>query len=217
MKYPKAATISRLHDYIIKSQGGASGPLNPNLLQAALARPKTQVYGFEPYRDLIAKVSALAYGIITWHPFLDGNKRTAIATMALALNANGLLVAIPPYMVKYAVQAAMEPSKGSHLTLEGFTKKIIPLCSPPGFRSRMKKVRYESLPNGILQGYFYWFRRYPRGIYAQALAERLLDWYAAGDKETMFKTLEEWKMAREAGYPKPIPYPNFGEEDFETI
>ena len=56
MKYPKAETVSRLHNYIIESQGGASGPLNPNLLQAALARPKTQVYRFEPYRNVIAKV-----------------------------------------------------------------------------------------------------------------------------------------------------------------
>ena len=110
----------------------------------------------------------------------------------------------------------MEPSKGSHLALEGFAKRIIPLCSPPGFRSRIKKMRYETLPMGSSKGTSTGFASTPKESMLRHLRRgwRLVRGWGQGNH---VKTLEEWKMAREAGYPKPIPYPNFGEEDFETI
>jgi death-on-curing protein len=60
------------------------GVLDPGKLEAALARPLIVVFDYEPFPTPALKVAALIESIITTHPFLDGNKRTAMR-LGLAL------------------------------------------------------------------------------------------------------------------------------------
>ena len=53
-------------------------------LEAALARPQA---GY--YRDIIEEAAALLESLSENQPFVDGNKRTAIAVAAAFLRVNG--------------------------------------------------------------------------------------------------------------------------------
>lgn len=88
MLIPKKAFIERLHDHLLERLGGIKGPLNPQLLEASIARAKTQVYGKEPFKGPVQKAIAISYGIVAWHPFTDGNKRTGVFALIATLEAN---------------------------------------------------------------------------------------------------------------------------------
>jgi len=62
------------------------------LLQSALARPNTTLYGADAYPTLDLKAAALMHSIVTSHPLIDGNKRTAWALMITFVLLNGFEV-----------------------------------------------------------------------------------------------------------------------------
>jgi death-on-curing protein len=73
--------------------GGPDGIRDLGLLESALARPQNKfAYGES---DLTALAAAYGFGIARNHPFVDGNKRTALASMIVFLNLNGLALAAP--------------------------------------------------------------------------------------------------------------------------
>jgi len=41
------------------------------------------------FLDLVSKVAALIHSLIAFHPFLDGNKRTALVAADVCLRLNG--------------------------------------------------------------------------------------------------------------------------------
>jgi death on curing protein len=67
--------------------GGAEGVRDLGLLESALARPINKfAYGES---DLANLAAAYGFGIARNHPFVDGNKRTALASMIVFLGLNG--------------------------------------------------------------------------------------------------------------------------------
>jgi len=58
------------------------------LLQGSLARPRTSLFGADAYETLPLKAAALLHSVITSHPLIDGNKRSAWTLMItfMALN-----------------------------------------------------------------------------------------------------------------------------------
>jgi death on curing protein len=67
--------------------GGAEGIRDLGLLESALARPINKLsYGDS---DLANLAAAYGFGIARNHPFVDGNKRTALASMIVFLGLNG--------------------------------------------------------------------------------------------------------------------------------
>lgn len=66
--------VVAMHSEQIAEHGGRAGIRDAGLLSSALARPQNQAaYGESAVFDLAA---AYAFGIISNHPFVDGNKRT---------------------------------------------------------------------------------------------------------------------------------------------
>jgi len=66
--------------------GGLDGVRDRGLLESALARPINKfAYG---ENDLAVLAAAYGFGITKNHPFLDGNKRTALASMIVFLGLN---------------------------------------------------------------------------------------------------------------------------------
>jgi death-on-curing protein len=63
-----------------------------NLLQSALARPKNQFLYAKRQITLAKLAAAYAFGISSNHPFVDGNKRTAMVTSFVFLEFNGRLL-----------------------------------------------------------------------------------------------------------------------------
>ena len=83
------AQILFLHHRLIVTTGGSHGIRDLGALQAAAARPQATFDGVELYPELLAKAAALFESLIRNHPFIDGNKRTAVAAAALLLRRNG--------------------------------------------------------------------------------------------------------------------------------
>lgn len=77
-----------IHRRQLAEHGGAEGVRDHHLLSSALARAQNRfAYGDET--DLAALAAAYAYGVITNHPFVDGNKRTGYVVARLFLVLNG--------------------------------------------------------------------------------------------------------------------------------
>jgi death-on-curing protein len=74
--------------------GGAEGIRDVGLLESALARPLNKfAYG---ETDLAVLAAAYAFGIARNHPFVDGNKRAAFASMIVFLGLNDIELDVPP-------------------------------------------------------------------------------------------------------------------------
>jgi death-on-curing protein len=58
------------------------------LLEAAVARPRTSVFGEDAYPDLHSKSAALLLSICKNHALIDGNKRLALAAAIVMLGVN---------------------------------------------------------------------------------------------------------------------------------
>ncbi len=59
------------------------------LLDSALARPKTSLFGEDAYPDLPTKAAAMMHSLIKNHPLIDGNKRTGWLLFVSFLAING--------------------------------------------------------------------------------------------------------------------------------
>jgi death on curing protein len=59
------------------------------LLDSALARPKTSLFGEDAYPSLPLKAAAMSHSLIKNHALVDGNKRTTWALMVSFLFVNG--------------------------------------------------------------------------------------------------------------------------------
>jgi len=79
--------ILAAHDDQLAEHGGGTGIRDQGLLESALARPRNLfAYGEASLAKLAA---AYAFGIARNHPFVDGNKRTALVAAEAFLGLNG--------------------------------------------------------------------------------------------------------------------------------
>jgi death-on-curing protein len=81
-----------MHAQQISLFGGSMGIRDIGLLESALAPPKNLGAYVESTPTLAQLASAYAAGISSNHPFLDGNKRTALVVSFAFLDVNGLEV-----------------------------------------------------------------------------------------------------------------------------
>ena len=90
--YLSTAQILALHRAQLRAFGGLEGVRDAAALGAACARPAATFDGEDLYDDLAAKAAALMHSLVQNHPFVDGNKRVAVAAAELLLDANGYLL-----------------------------------------------------------------------------------------------------------------------------
>lgn len=84
-EYLTVVEILAIHALLIEEFGGADGVRDFGALESAVFRPQTGYYD-----DAIAEAAALLESLVQNHPFLDGNKRTAVAAADVHLRMNGL-------------------------------------------------------------------------------------------------------------------------------
>jgi len=77
------------HNQQVDDYGGGDGIRSDSLLRSSIDRPKQTFDGTELYPDVYAKAAALAHSLAENQPFVDGNKRTAIASAIMFLDLNG--------------------------------------------------------------------------------------------------------------------------------
>jgi len=81
-------TAEEIHSVLIKRFGGTDGTRDASALVSALLRPFQTFENVDLYPDLPSRAAALIESVITNHPFIDGNKRTAYILMRLFLIYN---------------------------------------------------------------------------------------------------------------------------------
>ena len=82
--------VLAIHDILLSRFGGRQGVRDEGLLDSAINRPFQTFDGKELYPSAIDKAAAVFESIVTNHPFIDGNKRTAYVLMRLVLRESNL-------------------------------------------------------------------------------------------------------------------------------
>ena len=91
LAHPTIAAVKAIHDEVLSAHGGCAGLRDEALLESAVAAPQATMMGAPLFADPIEVAAAYLFYICRNHPFLDGNKRTALATCLVFLTENGLL------------------------------------------------------------------------------------------------------------------------------
>jgi len=89
IKWLLEETVYVIHKRQIAEHGGSEGVRDEGLLLSALARPQNLYAYSEETPDISALAASLAYGIAKNHPFVDGNKRTALVVSRTFILLNG--------------------------------------------------------------------------------------------------------------------------------
>jgi death-on-curing protein len=113
------------HREQLAEHGGGEGIRSAGLLESAMARPMHLVaYGEPDTADLAA---SYAYGIARNHPFVDGNKRTAlvISETFLVLNGHELQANDAELVLTFLALAAGELSEEQ--LAQWFRERIFPI------------------------------------------------------------------------------------------
>ena len=82
--------VREIHAQAIKQFGGLNGVRDENLLASAVLTPQSSFGGKSPYADIVEIAAAYLFYICKNHPFLDGNKRTAMMAAIVFLRLNGM-------------------------------------------------------------------------------------------------------------------------------
>ena len=124
IRYLLPEQVLFIHSRLIQSTGGAHGILDLSMLLSALGRPQATFEGNDLYGDLFSKAASLMDSLIRDHPFVDGNKRTAIAAATLFMQLNGYsLVVANEEMARFTLACAQ-----SKVTLEEISAWMQQFC-----------------------------------------------------------------------------------------
>ena len=78
-----------LHKSIYDRYGGSYGVRDEGLLDSALEAPFMTFGGEDLYPDVLEKIARFGYGLVSNHPFHDGNKRIGALVLLTLLELNG--------------------------------------------------------------------------------------------------------------------------------
>lgn len=108
--------------------GGPDGIRDIGLLESALARPVNKfAYG---ERDITALAAAYGFGIARNRPFIDGNKRTALASMIVFPGLNGLDLDAPQEAVTAIILSMAAGEVSEDLLARWLKDHVVPLEAP---------------------------------------------------------------------------------------
>lgn len=94
MQYLTAEEILRIHSAIVDETGGSHGVRDRKPLEVMEALPQLRSFGKELYPTVFLKAGLYVRNIIMSHPFIDGNKRTAISAADVFMQLNGYQITI---------------------------------------------------------------------------------------------------------------------------
>ena len=97
------AEVIEFHADLIKWYGGQDGVRDFGLLESALAQPEASFAGEWLHKDVYEMAAAYAYHVCQNHPFMDGNKRIALACALTFLESNGISIHHPQDLLKDAL------------------------------------------------------------------------------------------------------------------
>ena len=91
LKHLTVEAVKAIHREVLAAHGGGPGIRDQTLLESAVAAPQATMMGQPLISDPVELAAAYLFYICRNHPFLDGNKRTALAACLAFLETNDLL------------------------------------------------------------------------------------------------------------------------------
>lgn len=91
VSHPTPAAVLAIHEEVLAAHGGMKGIRDESLLDSAVAAPQATMMGQPVFDGIIEIAAAYLFYLCRNHPFLDGNKRTALATSLVFLSENDAL------------------------------------------------------------------------------------------------------------------------------
>jgi death-on-curing protein len=136
-KHLTVEAVKAIHARVLEAHGGGAGLRDPGMLESAVAAPQA-TWGGEPIMsDPHEIAAAYLFYLCRNHPFVDGNKRVALASCLTFLVLNGLwqVEALP---VDEWEQLTIDVA-GSKLDRDATTRRLKALVKKPRKKSSRKR------------------------------------------------------------------------------
>jgi death-on-curing protein len=91
IKHLTVVAVKAIHWEVLSAHGGGRGIRDEALLESAVAAPQATMMGKPLISNPIEIGAAYLFYLCRNHPFVDGNKRTALAACLVFLESNDLL------------------------------------------------------------------------------------------------------------------------------
>ena len=91
LTHPTVEAVKAIHAAVLAAHGGGAGLREAALLESAVAAPQATMMGAALFTDPVEIAAAYLFYLRRNHPFVDDNKRTALATCLVFLSENDLL------------------------------------------------------------------------------------------------------------------------------
>jgi death-on-curing protein len=99
----------------VREHGGLAGLRDENALESALGRPR-QKWSYAARTDVPALAAAYAFGLVTNHPYRDGNKRIGFLAAVTFLGVNDYDFSAPDAEVVAEILALADGTLSEALT-----------------------------------------------------------------------------------------------------
>ena len=86
--FVRSEALRAVHTSLIDAYGGLPGIRDENALESAIGRPRN-LAAYGDVSSIFTLAAALPWAILRNHPFTDGNKRVAFASLVIFLQRNG--------------------------------------------------------------------------------------------------------------------------------
>jgi death-on-curing protein len=100
--------IIDIHSELLRRYSIEPGFRDKHAINSIIYKMNNKISGNEIYPDDYSKAASMFEGIIRFHPFIDGNKRTALASIQEYLLEKNIVFVIPLSAVRFAVKVAQE-------------------------------------------------------------------------------------------------------------
>lgn len=91
--------VMEVYKVLTDSTGGTVGVRDEGLLLSAIEAPYQTFGGIDLFPTVLEKGVRLGYGLVSNHPFVDGNKRIGILVMLVFLQLNGINLELTDEMI----------------------------------------------------------------------------------------------------------------------
>lgn len=91
LSHPTVAAVKAIQAEVLVAHGGGEGIRDEGLLESAVAAPQATMMGEPMFTDPVEIATAYLFYLCRNHPFVDGNKRMALATCLVFMSENHLL------------------------------------------------------------------------------------------------------------------------------
>ncbi len=117
--------VIHIHQRVIEEFGGDPGLRDRGLLESAVAMPQSTFGGKFLHIDLAEKAAAYHFHLCANHPFIDGNKRVAVAASEVFILANGCQLGASDDEIEEVTLGVAKGQAGKSEVIDFFKKHIV--------------------------------------------------------------------------------------------